>query len=90
MTVPLLLALLALQTPTVTPQGAPPTGGAREAMWYAPTAEDWQKPVLIQFQRSWDDALAVARETRKPILVCVNMDGEIASDPSVTPSVRAP
>ncbi|MEQ1894434.1 MAG: hypothetical protein ABL998_17985, partial [Planctomycetota bacterium] len=73
-------ALLAFQSPTVTPQGAPATGGAREAMWYAPTAADWQKPVLIQFQRSWEDALAVARETKKPILVCVNMDGEIASE----------
>jgi len=49
-------------------------------MWHAPTAEDWQKPVRITFQRSWDDALAVARETKKPILVCVNMDGEIASE----------
>ncbi len=53
---------------------------SREAMWPAPTAEDWKKPVLIQWQRTWDDAVAVARETGKPILVCVNMDGEIASE----------
>lgn len=80
MSAPLLLALLALQTPAAPSTGAPPQGAAREAMWYAPTAEDWQKPVLITFQRSWEDALAVARETKKPILVCVNMDGEIASE----------
>ena len=55
-------------------------GVSREKMWPAPTAEDWKKPVRIQWQRTWDDAIAVARETGKPILVCVNMDGEIASE----------
>ncbi|MFQ5505557.1 MAG: hypothetical protein ACE5F1_12270, partial [Planctomycetota bacterium] len=49
-------------------------------MWPAPTAEDWKRPVLIQWQRTWEDALAVAKETGKPILICVNMDGEIASE----------
>lgn len=53
---------------------------AREAMWYAPTAEDWAKPVLIPWQRTWSDAVELSRATRKPILVCVNMDGEIASE----------
>lgn len=52
----------------------------REGMWPAPTAEDWAKPVLIPFQRSWEDALAVAKEENKAILICVNMDGEIASE----------
>ena len=52
----------------------------REAMWPAPTAEDWKKPCLIEWERSWEDALAVARETGRAILVCVNMDGEIASE----------
>ena len=63
-------------------QGTPggPAPVAREAMWPAPTAEDWKKPCLVLFQRSWDDALAVAKETKKPILICVNMDGEIASE----------
>ncbi|MEZ6194635.1 MAG: hypothetical protein R3F20_02740 [Planctomycetota bacterium] len=55
-------------------------GVSREQMWYAPTEEDWAKPCLIEFQRTWDDALAVAKETGKPILICVNMDGEIASE----------
>src|SRR5262245_686908 len=57
-----------------------PQGVTREQMWPAPTAEDWKKPCLIAWERSWDDALAVARETGKLILVCVNMDGEIASE----------
>ena len=59
--------------------GAPP-GLEREKMWYAPTAEDWRKPCLIRWQRNWEDALALSKETGKPILVCTNMDGEIASE----------
>ncbi|MCY2961083.1 MAG: hypothetical protein NTY35_13060 [Planctomycetota bacterium] len=65
------------------PAGAGPDGGprvGREEMWYAPTAEDWKKPVLITWQRTYADALAVSQATGKPILVCVNMDGEIASE----------
>ncbi|MCA8970552.1 MAG: hypothetical protein KDC95_12235 [Planctomycetes bacterium] len=61
-------------------QNGLPQGVSREQMWYAPTKEDWEKPCLIQFQRTWEDAIAVARETGKPILICVNMDGEIASE----------
>ncbi len=52
----------------------------REKIWPAPTAEDWKKPVAVRWQRTWEDALAVARAARLPILVCVNMDGEIASE----------
>lgn len=52
----------------------------REKMWFAPTAEDWKKPCLITFQRNFEDAIAVSKQTGKPILVCVNMDGEIASE----------
>ncbi|MCA8955684.1 MAG: hypothetical protein KDC87_06410, partial [Planctomycetes bacterium] len=86
-TVLLLLAgsLLAV-TSTAQQQGKPiPLGtvqgtAAREQMWRPPTAEEWKKPVLIRFQRTWNDAVAVSRETGKPILVCVNMDGEIASE----------
>ncbi|MEZ5973807.1 MAG: hypothetical protein R3E96_02875 [Planctomycetota bacterium] len=36
------------------------------------------KPCLIRWQRNFDDALAVAETTGKPILICV--DGEIASE----------
>jgi tetratricopeptide (TPR) repeat protein len=59
---------------------SPPQGSARETMWRAPTAEDWKRPCLVKWQRTWEDALAVSKETGKPILVCVNMDGEIASE----------
>jgi hypothetical protein len=71
---------------TPLPEGGLPARGSpgwtawRENTWRAPTAEDWKKPVLLKFQRSWDDAVAVAREEGRPILVCINMDGEIASE----------
>ncbi|MEQ8763715.1 MAG: hypothetical protein RL885_07305 [Planctomycetota bacterium] len=73
----LLLSLFLIASPA---KAQPPGGVDREAMWYAPTTEDWKKPVLITFQRTWEDALTVAREEQKAILVCVNMDGEIASE----------
>ncbi|HKE00288.1 MAG TPA: hypothetical protein VKE69_04705, partial [Planctomycetota bacterium] len=63
----------------VGPPSLPP-GVTREQMWWAPTAEDWKRPVLVHFERNFEDAVAVSRETGKPILVCVNMDGEIASE----------
>ncbi|MEX1023898.1 MAG: hypothetical protein WD226_02370, partial [Planctomycetota bacterium] len=72
-----LLALLLFAT-AVSAQA--PADGAREAMWPAPTAQDWARPCLIDWQRSFDDALAVSEATNRPILVCVNMDGEIASE----------
>ncbi|MFH0947040.1 MAG: hypothetical protein V2A76_17760, partial [Planctomycetota bacterium] len=53
---------------------------SREQMWPAPTKDDWQKPCLIKWQRSYEDAVAESLATGKPILVCVNMDGEIASE----------
>ncbi len=67
------------QSPPAPPAGAT-RNSSREAMWPAPTAEDWKEPCLIQWQRTYEDALAVAKETGKPILVCINMDGEIASE----------
>src|SRR5690606_5845731 len=53
---------------TAQPPNAP-APGSREAMWWAPTAEDWKKPVLIQWQRTWEDAVALSKETGRPILV---------------------
>jgi len=55
-------------------------GLTREQMWPAPTAADWKRPCLITWQRTWEDAVAVSQETGKPILICINMDGEIASE----------
>jgi tetratricopeptide (TPR) repeat protein len=60
--------------------GPPPPGVDREKMWPAPTSEDWKRPCLIHWQRTWDDAVAVSKATGKPLMVCVNMDGEVASE----------
>ena len=65
------------------PPGSPPAlpeGMTVQQMWPTPSAEDWKRPVLITFQRSWEDAVAVSQQTGKPIMICVNMDGEIASE----------
>lgn len=62
----------------------------REGMWPAPTAEDWRKPCLLTFQRTWEDAVAVAKESGRPILVCINMDGEIASEHYAGVRYRSP
>lgn len=64
----------------VSGQDPAPAPGSREATWPAPSAEDWSRPCLVKFQRSYADALAVSKETGKPVLICVNMDGEIASE----------
>lgn len=60
--------------------GPPPPGIDREKMWPAPTSDDWKRPCLIHWQRTWDDAVAVSKATGKPLMVCVNMDGEVASE----------
>jgi tetratricopeptide (TPR) repeat protein len=57
-----------------------PDGATVESMWPAPTAADWERPCRLHFERTFDDALRVSAETRKPLLVCVNMDGEPASE----------
>jgi hypothetical protein len=70
-------------SPDAIKMGSPmalPSGASRESMWPAPTAEDWKLPCLVAWQRTFDDAVKVAKATGKPILVCVNMDGEIASE----------
>jgi len=80
--------------PPATRGGADPSGDAfrfgsppqleksltEEDMWPAATADGWKRPVLVQWQRSFDDAMRVARERNMPLMVCVNMDGEIASE----------
>ena len=71
---------LALLTPAASAQRTAAERASREAMWPAPSAQDWKRPCLITWQRTFEDALEVSRETGKAILVCVNMDGEIASE----------
>ncbi|MFT4511443.1 MAG: hypothetical protein ACI89X_004377 [Planctomycetota bacterium] len=75
------LVLISLLTCALAQEGVPqPQGLVPEQMWYAPTAADWAKPVQIRWQRTWTDAVKLSQQTKKPILVCVNMDGEIASE----------
>ena len=74
------LALACFILPAPLPRGQLPEGVTREQMWRAPTAEEWKKPCLINWQRTWEDAVAISKETGKPILICINMDGEIASE----------
>ncbi len=83
----LLVSLVAAQeregpTPPSDGKGPPnpPRGADRERMWPAADAEGWKKPVLVTWQRTWEDAIAISKETQRPILVCINMDGEIASE----------
>lgn len=75
---PLLVLAAGLGSASVA--GAQVPGVSREAMWPAPTEADWAKPCLITWQRTMEDAEAVSRSTGRPILVSVNMDGEIASE----------
>ena len=44
------------------------------------TEADRLRPPLMPWQRTLDDALALQRATGKPLLICVNMDGEAASE----------
>ncbi|HGY91224.1 MAG TPA: hypothetical protein ENK43_08645 [Planctomycetes bacterium] len=70
-----------LITTLLAPASSGQVGGvSREQMWPAPTAEDWKRPCLISWQRTWSDAVALSKATGRPILICVNMDGEIASE----------
>jgi len=41
---------------------------------------DRGRPTLIAWERSLDDALSLSRRTGRPLLVCVNLDGENASE----------
>jgi hypothetical protein len=72
---------LALVAAAAAQEGVPrPPGLVPEKVWPAPTAADWAKPCLIEWQRSWEDAWTLAQRTHRPILACINMDGEIASE----------
>lgn len=76
----MLVANVAAQDGVAGQGSAPAVARSRESMWWAPSDEDWRKPCLIAWQRTWDDALALAKSSARPILICVNMDGEPASE----------
>lgn len=47
-------------------------------------------PPLMPWQRNLDDAIALSRATGKPLLLCVNMDGELASEALAADRYRDP
>jgi hypothetical protein len=57
-----------------------PVAAAQRESWAPPSPADWKRPPLPAWQRNLDDALAVSKATNRPILICVNMDGEAASE----------
>ncbi len=60
-------------------QGSGNQGAAPESFRQADDAQR-AKPPLIKWQRNLDDALELQKKTGQPLLICVNMDGEPASE----------
>ena len=54
--------------------------GARDGNAFRIDDSARKREPLMPWQRSLEDALALQRKTGKPLLVCVNMDGEAASE----------
>lgn len=59
---------------------APLPAGPAQSWQEEQTRMDRNRRPLIHWQRSLDDALALSRRTGRPMLVCVNLDGENASE----------
>jgi len=59
---------------------ARPSGNPNRDRWVVPSRDDREKPCLIPWQRNLDDALALSKRTGKPLLLCINMDDEPASE----------
>jgi hypothetical protein len=57
---------------------------------YAPAQDASVPPPLVPWQRTLDDALALSAKTGKPLLVCVNADGEVASESIAARRYRDP
>jgi len=57
---------------------------------FRPSAEDRGRVPLMPWQRNLDDALALSAATGKPLLICVNMDGEMASESLALSRYRDP
>ncbi len=58
----------------------PSGGGAGWATRQEVSSKDREREPLMPWQRTLDDALALVQSTGKPLLICVNMDGENASE----------
>src|SRR5262245_61862175 len=67
---------------------SPAQGGGRE--FPTPDASKWKLPPLLEWQRTVDDAIAVAKAQGRPLLVAVNMDGEAASEIFAAEKYRSP
>jgi hypothetical protein len=65
------LTALAFALPLAATAGA--QGWAVDPAWR-------ERPPLMEWQRTLDDGLALSKETGKPLLICVNADGEPASE----------
>ena len=69
---------------TAAPQDSPRVPAAD-----APGSAPGEDP-LMPWQRNLEDALALSRATGKPLLICVNMDGEAASESLAARRYRDP
>ncbi len=59
---------------------APRAGRAGRRGWVRATEAQRAQPPLMAWQRSLEDAQALAAASGKPLLICVNMDGEPACE----------
>lgn len=66
------------------------SGAAISFWWLALAPAQAPDAHQVHWQRSLDDALAVARATGRPLFVAINMDGESASDRIVRENYRDP
>jgi len=78
-------ALLLLLTHSPSPLHAGPEGAAAQAETQAPA-----RGPLMPWQRNLEDALALSKASGKPLLICVNADGEVASDRLANSQYRDP
>lgn len=58
--------------------------------WGNVVREDWAHPTSIPWQRTMEDALELSGRTGKPLLICVNMDEEPASETFAAKKYRDP
>ena len=86
--------LVALSSAAALPQDARETGrNARSAdstRTLGATSRSVAHAAMMPWQRNLDDALALVESTGKPLLICVNMDGEAASESLANSRYRDP
>jgi tetratricopeptide (TPR) repeat protein len=68
----------------------PPRDSGFDPSAFEVTEADLARAPGMPWQRSLDDALALVQATGKPLLVCVNMDGEAASESLAARRYRDP